>query len=1363
MAVNLEKLGFLIDQELYCSLWVRVFRVRNISDQGSYVIKLLDRLAPSAEKQAFTSEFERHRKLCELSPYVLRAYELIENEGCLAMLLEDMAGVSLSQKIQQKQTSTDLAPTIEQLLKALDSIHTAGYLHGAYHSGNIIVSDQSLKLTDFGKSSLRRPFYQCRRIRPSQLQSLAFQSPEQTGWLANYQVDHRSDYYALGITIYQLITGELPHHADSWRQGLSFKLKDGLPYPSHLESEALQQYWAMIASLCSLFPDERPSHIDELFELYEQCRGDRDLKYLPIRAQPKASSPSKIATQLMYKWEEFLNAQTNSLYIASREEMARSKDSLHLSKRVLDSGGIWLDISLDKGLRKEPFHCFEKLHLLISSYIEEKPPQIKQELLSKISAKLDCTKEAIRLVLEEGGSKYYFHEQLVLNGIRTVEFWSAYLQSLGELEGPVLICLSNAEYLDSNQLSLISSICTRLPKKLILFCVQWDCKEASPQEDTFFQRIGQYPNIDSILDLRDHQSLEGLDNLLIDEIPIEEKSLLMLLAASGRYFSTDDFKLLSGGLKNPESYLSRAFDAGYIVYSDEIDYVSLSGNSHNPTMQKLCGFSSTKIHNYFLDCLIYEKSELENLITRLEPIAAGCRSLIFLAAEASMLSHSYLGESVRAVNQKFLTNAATSAYKSRDLSSAHRYFKSIVWDHPVWIPDQNVFIMARYLGIYFGCIEENTLSPIKHSFLSVYDWYLKFFNRCERGDYLEAFKFGLSCLESLSIDTNIKWKWHKNSESRKLTNMLDLLEDVDSLFRVEQPLGISETKIVGDLLLRLHEVAIRIDNNNIAELIWLAFKKSKLYTAKTIRCYFEFHHEKIIDRFEQVDEFYTLLGRVESVFKLSFYLKFIKNNLSTFIVNKDYQRKFEDIVYQARYGEDWFAYTELLYLKFLWLSDKPLDVRISEIEFHVSGILIDAHDCVKSNLKILAQTFSRISGDVFKSTIHVSSLYESRALVFDSLNLLLKGECAEAYYLSSEFKENIRGFSDKLLWSLINSLILVDACVTGYQDRRVVNNSIKKILRSLQRLRNESLIVNSVFCWIEAELHYVNGKPHCEASYEVAIKHFQEIGNHLLLAVASERFGSILYRNGKIKYATTVFHDALESYKILGANLKYRSLRQELSLHQLIDDRSVLSSNKFKYLPKKVDSWSSGEISKRYSRSIHSVIEAATSVDMENFLDHAIRSSLENLAINSGANKVLYFYKYPSGNHLEVASCDVVSDLIQFRSGSMNDYANHFSKRVLEQVRASEKIVSYSKNDKAAWIIGDPYLIGNQVRSILAIPHLYEEHWSAIYVERSSHDDPFSQDLTEMIRGLLVWIQFSRRLNETSLKPKTLENLIRIG
>ena len=37
------------------------------------------------------------------------------------------------------------------------------------------------------------------------------------------------------------------------------------------------------------------------------------------------------------------------------------------------------------------------------------------------------------------------------------------------------------------------------------------------------------------------------------------------------------------------------------------------------------------------------------------------------------------------------------------------------------------------------------------------------------------------------------------------------------------------------------------------------------------------------------------------------------------------------------------------------------------------------------------------------------------------------------------------------------------------------------------------------------------------------------------------------------------------------------------------------------------------------------------------------------------------------------------------------------------------------------------------------IPYEFEQHWSAFYVERTSHDDPFSTDLTDIINGLLVW------------------------
>ena len=119
----------------------------------------------------------------------------------------------------------DLLP-IEDVFKigigvaeALDYAHKKAVVHRDIKPGNIIYNpdNDTLKVTDFGIACL----IDSNKTRTGTvLGSPSYMSPEQ---LAGKKVDGRSDIFSLGITLYQLFTGELPFNADSMA-ALAYKI-----------------------------------------------------------------------------------------------------------------------------------------------------------------------------------------------------------------------------------------------------------------------------------------------------------------------------------------------------------------------------------------------------------------------------------------------------------------------------------------------------------------------------------------------------------------------------------------------------------------------------------------------------------------------------------------------------------------------------------------------------------------------------------------------------------------------------------------------------------------------------------------------------------------------------------------------------------------------------------------------------------------------------------------------------------------------------------------------------------------------------------------------------------------------------------
>jgi predicted ATPase/signal transduction histidine kinase/tRNA A-37 threonylcarbamoyl transferase component Bud32 len=132
--------------------------------------------------------------------------------NCLALVYEDFGGQSLRQLVTAQPPSlTSFLDIAIQLAQALDLLHQHGIIHKDIKPSNIIINPQTkqVKLTDFSIAS-RLGKATPQLADPNQLEgTLAYMSPEQTGRM-NRSIDYRSDFYSLGVTFYEVLTGQLP-------------------------------------------------------------------------------------------------------------------------------------------------------------------------------------------------------------------------------------------------------------------------------------------------------------------------------------------------------------------------------------------------------------------------------------------------------------------------------------------------------------------------------------------------------------------------------------------------------------------------------------------------------------------------------------------------------------------------------------------------------------------------------------------------------------------------------------------------------------------------------------------------------------------------------------------------------------------------------------------------------------------------------------------------------------------------------------------------------------------------------------------------------------------------------------------------
>jgi predicted ATPase/class 3 adenylate cyclase len=188
-----------------------IYQAQCHQDNRPVIFKLLKEDYPSpAELTRYLQEFDFLINLNLTG--VIKAYELTKYQNSLVLVLEDFGGKSLAILAHIHHFSlAELLPLFIQVADSLGQVHAADLIHKDINSHNIVYNPTTgqVKLIDFGLAT-RLPRENPTLKSPNQLEgTLAYLSPEQTGRM-NRTLDYRTDLYSLGVTFYELLTGQLP-------------------------------------------------------------------------------------------------------------------------------------------------------------------------------------------------------------------------------------------------------------------------------------------------------------------------------------------------------------------------------------------------------------------------------------------------------------------------------------------------------------------------------------------------------------------------------------------------------------------------------------------------------------------------------------------------------------------------------------------------------------------------------------------------------------------------------------------------------------------------------------------------------------------------------------------------------------------------------------------------------------------------------------------------------------------------------------------------------------------------------------------------------------------------------------------------
>ncbi|MGD1702955.1 AAA family ATPase [Dapis sp. BLCC M229] len=203
--------NYYLSENLYQGTRTLVYRGQKNWDKKPVIIKVLRNPHPSFnELVQFRNQYIVTRHLEH--PAIVKPLALERYDNGYALIMPDSGAIALADYWQKPDFSlTEFLNIAIQLAEALYYLTQQRIIHKDIKPSNILIHPETkqVKLIDFSISSLL-PKEQQQLINPNLLEgTLPYISPEQTGRM-NRGIDYRTDLYSLGVTFFELLSGELP-------------------------------------------------------------------------------------------------------------------------------------------------------------------------------------------------------------------------------------------------------------------------------------------------------------------------------------------------------------------------------------------------------------------------------------------------------------------------------------------------------------------------------------------------------------------------------------------------------------------------------------------------------------------------------------------------------------------------------------------------------------------------------------------------------------------------------------------------------------------------------------------------------------------------------------------------------------------------------------------------------------------------------------------------------------------------------------------------------------------------------------------------------------------------------------------------
>ncbi|MEG4826676.1 AAA family ATPase [Microcoleus sp. F8-D3] len=501
-------LGYHINEQIYAGNRTLVYRGIRSENGQPVALKLLRNNFPSFNELVhFRNQYVIAKNLN--IPGTVKAYSLESYQNRYALVMEDFGGISLCSYLSSIAPTSDehleglpvneFLPMAIQIANALDGLHRHRVIHKDLKPANILINPVSkeVKLIDLSIASLL-PRETQEIQNPNVLEgTLPYISPEQTGRM-NRGIDYRTDFYSLGVTFYELLTGKLPFQTDDpmdlvhchlAKQPLAAsKVNNSVPLvlsdivSKLMAKNAEDRYQSALGLKYDL--ETCLSQLKQTGKIVNFDLGQRDLCDRFIIPEKLYGRESEVFS-LLAAFDRVSAGSSEMMLVAGFSGIGKTAVVNEVHKPIVRQRGYFIKGKFDQFQRNLPFSAFVQAFRdfmgQLLSETDAKVEQWKSEILAALGDSAGAIVEVIPELEKIIGKQPQVPE---LSGSAAQNRFNLLLEKFIQVfttkEHPLVIFLDDLQWADSASLKLMQLLMSDLDKRYLFLIGAYRDNEVFP-------------------------------------------------------------------------------------------------------------------------------------------------------------------------------------------------------------------------------------------------------------------------------------------------------------------------------------------------------------------------------------------------------------------------------------------------------------------------------------------------------------------------------------------------------------------------------------------------------------------------------------------------------------------------------------------------------------------------------------------------------------------------------------------------------------------------------------------------------------------------------------------------------------------